>query len=203
MSIKTKAIDLRLNKRFSLKDISKQLGVPKSTLSYWMRPYKLTTVELRERMSGAGKETGGGNRKFKGVESNLHKLTNHKLTSGDKGKIAEVAVLLRLLIMGWEVYGPIVGNNKFDWVVNINNQLKRIQVKSALQVKSGLPLAYLRCADGRNRVRKYMDNELDFIAVYDQFTDTAYIWAQNELTNRTAVSICPEAAERWDKLLGC
>lgn len=53
---------------------------------------------------------------------------------------------------------------------------------------------------GRAR-RRYADGSIDFIVGYDLFTDTAYVWAWGEVRDKVCVTICPEAAERWDKLL--
>ncbi len=48
-----------------------------------------------------------------------------------KGDIAEQAVILRLLELGWAVAKPIGDRLPYDLIADINGQLVRLQVKSA------------------------------------------------------------------------
>jgi transposase-like protein len=47
--LKTKAIELRVNGRKSFGEISGELGIPKGTLSAWLKDYPLTSEELEVR----------------------------------------------------------------------------------------------------------------------------------------------------------
>ena len=54
---------------------------------------------------------------------------------------------------------------------------------------------------GTRRVA-YKAGDFDFIVGYDLFTDTCYVWSWEEVAHfKATVTICPEAEERWDKLL--
>lgn len=46
--LRAKAVKLRLEKELSYSDIKKELNVPKSTLSYWLREYPLSEEKIRE-----------------------------------------------------------------------------------------------------------------------------------------------------------
>lgn len=46
--LRQKAIDLRTKEELSYSEIRKQLGVPKSTLSYWLQEYPLTKEKILE-----------------------------------------------------------------------------------------------------------------------------------------------------------
>jgi hypothetical protein len=36
---------------------------------------------------------------------------------------------------------------------------------------------------------------------YDYFTDTCYVWSWAEIQGfKKAITVCPDAAERWDKM---
>jgi transposase-like protein len=198
---KEQAIKLRVENKLSIKAINKRLDVPKSTLSYWLKPHPLSKKEMRDRMSKAGKKYGRIPIE-RGEESSLHKLLDGRTPkSAEKAKIAESAVLLRLFIKGWEVYGSIFEGDKFDWVVNTKEKLVCIQVKIVSETTNGSPGVKLRCSDGRNGNRKYKEGEFDFIVGYDLYTDTAFVWSWQEIKGMSQKSVCPEAAERWDKLI--
>lgn len=117
-------------------------------------------------------------------------------------RISEAAVLLRVLVRGWDVYGSVFDGSKFDWVVNTGQELVRLQVKTIQTSRSGAPLVYVKCSNGRNKTRRYREGEFDFLVGYDLLTDTAYVWSWQEVKDRTAVTVSPEAVERWGKIQG-
>ena len=122
-----------------------------------------------------------------------------------KAKIAEAAVMLRLVLQGFCPFGSVFDGDKTDWLVEIpqTGKVLKIQVKWAKGTKDiGLPLVNLQCAEGASGIRRYKKGEFDFIVGYVLFTDTAYVWSWNEVEHlKTSVSICTEAAEQWKKLL--
>lgn len=46
--LRQKAVELRIEKQLSYSEIRKRLGVPKSTLSYWLQEYPLTAEKILE-----------------------------------------------------------------------------------------------------------------------------------------------------------
>ena len=118
-------------------------------------------------------------------------------------RVAEGAVMLRLLARGFGVFGSPFDGDRADWVVEhpISRNIWKIQVKSAVQGRTGLPIVSLAHRPDQKGVRRYKDNEFDFIVGYNLFTDTAYVWSQKEVRHLAfAVTIHPDAEERWDKI---
>jgi|APSaa5957512622_1039677.scaffolds.fasta_scaffold120645_1 hypothetical protein len=114
---------------------------------------------------------------------------------------------LKLLSRGFEVFGSHYDGDKTDWIAGTpdRNHLWTLQVKSTNRGGShGLPTVPLRYGHSRtvNPYRRYKKGDFDFIVGYDLFTNTAYVWSWKEVEHlKATVTICPEAAERWDKLL--
>ena len=200
---KAEAIRLRVEEELSLSQVAKRLGVSKSTASLWLKPFPLPegTVSRRIREHGLGHgrkpyNPGPKSRAYLAVEG-------HSLSKQRKAKIAEAAVLFRLTLHGLPAYGSWFDGDKADWLVRVPSTGRRLtlQVKWARQGKTGAPSVRLKCSEGRGKLRRYVEGEFDFIVGYDLWSDTCYVWSWDEVAKHTStVSICPEAAERWDKL---
>lgn len=112
--------------------------------------------------------------------------------------------MLRLTVAGLDVYGSVFDGSKADWLVRTpSGRSAVIQVKWTKEpTQHGLPTVNLTCTEGHNRRRRYREGEFDFVVGYDLFTDTAYVFSEEDVrNNRTAVTVRPENAERWDKIL--
>lgn len=206
--VKAKAIWLRTEERLSLRQIAERMGLAKSTLSLWLKDHPLTDPEKHQRMAKAGRASSKARRakayRATARRSALHSLLGqHKPTRAQRARTSEAAVLVRLAVVGWEVYGSPFDGDKFDWIVNTGDRLVRIQVKTTrLNKAAGSPFIQLRCSEGRGKSRKYREGEFDFIVGYDLFTDTAYVWSWEEVKGRAAISVTQEAAEAWGKIKG-
>jgi hypothetical protein len=100
-ALHAEAVRLRLEERLSLREIHLALGLPKSTLSVWLRDVPLRPEEMAYR----NRRRPGPPRKVRGEESTYHRaIAGQKLTSDQKGRIAEAAVYLRLMLRGFTVY---------------------------------------------------------------------------------------------------
>jgi len=145
-------------------------------------------------------------KKYQGDEADIHRTVRaHNLSHSQIGKVAEAAVALRLLAWGFNVFGSIYDGDRTDWIVEVPSTGKvwKIQVKTAHKGSKmgGLPYIVLQHGAGWNRRQRYLQGEFDFIVGYDLYTDTAYVWSWDEVASlSTAVTICPDAKERWDKL---
>ena len=198
--LKEKSIKLRVEERMSLPEIVKITGASRGSVHSWISPYPLTKEELRERRSAANKKKAGTS-KWERVESKFHKMKRSGLSSSQKAKIAESAVLFRLSLLGFEVYGSVFDGDKFDWVVRANDSLLRLQVRLSKQGKHGAPIFSLRCSSGRGKSRSYDSSEFDFLIGYDLFEDLAYVFSWEECSSRSHyISASLEASENWDKL---
>jgi len=193
---------LRKDERLSYKEIHERTGVPKGTLSGWLRDLPLSPDEIRAKQD-AGRYQAP--KKDRGAVAPLRNLLRGSLTGARKAKIAEAATLLRMVLAGLEVYGSPFDGDKADWVVATrgHRHLSTVQVRWTKEGKHGLPTVSLQCSDGRKTLRRYRKGEFDFIVGYDLYTDTCYVWSWDDVAhlNRT-VTVCSEAAERWNKITG-
>ncbi len=196
------AMRLRLEERKSVREIASILGVSKGSVSRWLRGHPLTEQEIATRQNRT--QRWKAPKKDRGVESKFYlAVKGEDLTRQRKMKIAEAAVLFRLVLHGFVVYGSMFDGDKTDWLVESGDgRAVRIQVKWARDSKKyGLPQVSLICTEGHNQARRYMDGEFDFIVGYDLLTDTAYVISEEEARqHKTRITISDEYAERWDKL---
>ena len=200
-ALRETCVDLRVSQRMSLREIHLRTGAPKGSLSTWLREYPLTPKEKAVRIQEGAKKP-RGTKKDHGHESWLHQLAVKGLSLSEKGHVAETAVLLRMILNKFRVFGAKFDGEKADWIVEIpdSGKIWKVQVKSTSKPAVGLPAIFLTCSDGHNKRRRYRKGEFDFIVGYNLFTDTAYVWSWEELEARKySVAVTPEAAEAWDK----
>lgn len=203
--LKVEATRLRVQERKSFDEILKLVPVSRGSLSLWLKPYPLTTSELRGRK---GRFINTSHPKPRGIESDLSKLVRSigvDQSTTWKGRVSEAAILLRLVLRGFDVLRHVFEGDCVDWFVRLpSGVIIKIQVKWAQVGAHGLPFASLeKTSNGSKPKRKrYPDGSIDFVVGYDLFTDTAYVWSWSEVRGHSAITISPDAAERWDKLIG-
>ena len=128
-----------------------------------------------------------------------------KYSTLQKGKIAEVAVLFRLVLHGLTVYGSIFDGDKADWVVKApSGRLITVQVKTARATKTQAPSVKTCCSGPLWGTRQsYKEGDLDVLVGYVFRTDTCYVWTWDEIKeHKTSISVTPKAAEAWHKVMG-
>ena len=206
-SKRRKALRLRVKDRLSLRAISKLVAISKGTASQWLKEDPLTEEEVKERMSANGRSSSGRPPSVVLAQSSLHKqFKDRKFTRLQKAKIAEAAVLFRLLLHQYTVYGSSFDGDKADWIVDGNGLGRPIRIQVKLVDRSGhhgSPRVGLRCSYQRpGQHRSYREGEFDLIVGYDLFSDTAFVWSWDEVKHRTSsVTVCTDAKERWDKIV--
>lgn len=91
------------------------------------------------------------------------------------------------------------------WLVETpSGHVHRVQVKTARRSKHGLPVINLHCSDGVGSSRRYRKGEFDFMVGHDLFTDICYVWSWAELEDqKRSITVTPEAAEAWGKMMAC
>ena len=198
-SIRQEAIRLRTELRLSLDKVADLTGVSKGTCSYWLRDFPLTKEEVaeRNRQPKVRKDGQPNSKKLWGEPSKHYRsgITD----KNQKGRIAEYAVAFRLALRGLEFYKSS-DNGELDFIVNVR-RLWKVQVKWAkLTGKYGLPSARLTRSDGRGKQRKYALGDFDFLAVYNLYDDTVYVFPADMVIGKVEVAIAPEYAERWEQL---
>jgi hypothetical protein len=206
--LQREAIRLRVKERKSLGEIQSLLSVAKSTLSLWLRPYPLSHDEMKRRLVANAKSRKGTRTSRTlmlqpKVYSDLYQVVKeYRLKRYQIAQVAETAIMLRLLARGYSVYGSVFDGDRADWLVEVGNNLWKIQVKSTVQGHTGLPIVTLRRANSsKTGPKRYVKGEFDFIVGYDLRTDTAYVWSWKEAENhRVSIAIHPDAKEAWHKL---
>ena len=82
-----------------------------------------------------------------------------------KGASNELKSQQFFLDKGCQVYTPIVQQSHVDFVVSINNELKKIQVKTAWYIKSG-NYKYLQCRiNTTNKYKTSIEESYDYLFI--------------------------------------
>lgn len=96
----------------------------------------------------------------------------NQLSTQFKGVITELQVATYLLQHGYIVSQPLVQDSKYDLIVDVNNKLIRLQVKTARRhPKNQGESIIFNCRSTTNNVREckqryYSEKEVDFFATY-------------------------------------
>lgn len=199
--LRKECLRLRKVERMSYKEISEVTGASKGSMSVWLRDYPLTEEELTERKQRSSR----GPYKERPSGSKWAELVNEKKMSRlQKGKLAEAAVLFRLVLHGWAVYGSVFDGDLIDWIATdpTTGEVRKIQIKWARHEKKGLPVVSLRHTSGYSDAVRYAPGDFDLLVGYCFQNDTCYVWTEEEVSHlKTGVTIHEDAVERWDKLL--
>lgn len=208
--LRARCIELRVSQRLSLKEIAHLTGAAPGSLSAWLKPYPLTAEEqkaktesARERDRALGK-VWGNPKKQRNPTSKMAAAVLPGLGRTAKGTACELAVNLRLIMQGFETYSPSLSNSRDDLVVKVPGTRKfaSLQIKWARANRNGLPTICLLRTHGHGVQRPYEVGEFDFIVGYHLESDTAYVFAGREVSSfKSTITVRPDAAERWDKIL--
>src|SRR3990167_211891 len=93
-------------------------------------------------------------------------------SSISKGTAVEHLVFSYLLDLGFKVYPASLPNDVTDAIVDINGELKRIQIK-ALRYKT--KTARLKYIDLQSEYSVYKDCKIDYMVAADSFTGFVYM----------------------------
>lgn len=102
-----------------------------------------------------------------------------ELSTQFKGDITELKVSAYLLELGYVVSKPLTQNSKYDLIVDVNNKLIRIQVKTArLTANTTGESIKFNCRSTTNNVKQckqryYSSEEVDFFATF--WKDKVYL----------------------------
>lgn len=196
------AIRLRVEERRSSNEIAEITGVSKGSLSGWLKPYPLTEEEQRARQKAAKRYIAP--KKDRGEVSKFFlAVAGKELTRLEKAKIAESAVVFRLALHGYHIYGSMYDGDKPDWIAEVpeTGKFHKIQVRWTRTGQHGLPYINLKCTVGHGVQQRYAEGDFDFIVGYDLYTDTAFVYSAAEVASlKATLTMSSDHAERWDKL---
>ena len=90
------------------------------------------------------------------------------------GDIAEQKFILLCIQNNINVFKPINSNSRVDFIIEINNTLKKVQVKYRSILNGKLCLQATKQQNGRNKTLKYSKEEIDLFLVYEPSSDQFY-----------------------------
>jgi hypothetical protein len=113
------------------------------------------------------------------------------LTSGQKGAIAETAILRAATKLGIGVLKPLNGGERYDLVFDLGARLLRVQCKWA--VRQGA-VVIVRCYSSRRAKgglvhRGYSEDEIDAVAAYCPDTGRCYLLMASWIGGRRSVQL--------------
>ena len=192
---------LRREERLSVREIEGRTGASRGSVSIWVRDDPLTSEEKRLKRAGGLRK--GPPKKDRGIESEAYRTAaGYSYSRLEKAKIAEAAVMFRLTLHRFIIFGSPFDGDRADWVVEVpeTGKLWKIQVKWAFDKSQGLPGVSLRHNPG-GKHRRYSKGDFDFLVGYSLFTDTCYVWSWGDLEDlKCEVAVSPESEERWGRL---
>lgn len=94
--------------------------------------------------------------------------------SNKKGDFGEVMVIADLMKRGYQVSVPYGHDTLYDLVVDRNGKLERIQVKYTKSDGYVIKVRLVHDAKNKNGCKKYSGTEIDWIAVFDEYTNKCY-----------------------------
>jgi len=103
------------------------------------------------------------------------------------GDIAEAALIFFSLKRGWAISKPFGENQKYDLIIEKNNELLRVQCKSAKLNENGrivVPLYTIESGNHNKKATKraYKTDEIDAFGIYCPDTDECYLITKNDLS---------------------
>jgi len=93
--------------------------------------------------------------------------------SKTKGDLGEAIIMADAAKKGYKVAIPIGDDWDYDLIVLRNKKLERIQCKY-VESKDGLMIVPCRSKSTGGRVKKYTEQMIEWLAIYDKTTDKCY-----------------------------
>ncbi|MEZ4950377.1 MAG: group I intron-associated PD-(D/E)XK endonuclease [Saprospiraceae bacterium] len=104
-----------------------------------------------------------------------------------KGDIAEQAIILKSLLKGWGVSRPVGDRLSYDLILDVNNSLVKVQVKSAWFDcnKENYVVDVRRTNTNKRKMTRtlYSGSDFDFAIIYLQEIDVCYVMPNSVFTS--------------------
>jgi transposase-like protein len=199
--VKDECVRLRVEKRLSIKRIKEITGISQGTLSRMLREYPLSAKEIHDRSSASAtkvnKEARFRREKYLAKESRFHKMLSNP-DSLTTAKISESAILFRLFVHGFSMYGSLFDGEKSDWIAMKDGKVFKIQVKTASLPQAGHKSSFKVTA---GKGKPYKSEDFDYIIAYDVYTDEAFVYGWDEVKGQKVFTNRNDAKERFDKIV--
>lgn len=103
-----------------------------------------------------------------------------------QGKTTELLVATAFIQRGYQVSQPLVSDSRYDFIVDINNKLIRLQVKSSQEKDNGAYIEFATSSSHTNTNRtinhSYTKEEIDYFATI--YNGECYVISVNECGSR-------------------
>lgn len=124
---------------------------------------------------------------------------NVELTTKQKGNLTELQCLTYFYKLGYRCSIPYGENCRYDFILDINNNLYKIQVKTSSPIDEEESAIQFSCRSTRVNTsgtnhQKYTAQEINFFATY--YKDKCYLIPQNECSNAKILRFIPPRSGR-------
>lgn len=103
-----------------------------------------------------------------------------------QGKTTELQVATEFIKRGYQVSQPLVADSRYDFIVDINNKLIRLQVKSSSIKEDGAYIEFATSTSHTNTQRtinhSYSSEEIDYFATI--YENQCYVISVNDCGSR-------------------
>lgn len=113
------------------------------------------------------------------------------MNSKDKGDITESKALYEFIKRGISVYRPFGDNTRCDMIIDVNNNLYRIQCKTSNEEHNGSITCYTRSSKNHT-TNKRLDTyvgEVDYFVFYNQLRDKLAMVPMDVIGTKTSISL--------------
>lgn len=115
------------------------------------------------------------------------------MNSKHKGNITEIETILSFMKLGYNVLIPYGDCERYDYVVDINGRLIKIQTKTSRSINNGESFSF-SCRssnkkDGKIIHRKYTCEEIDYFAT--MFNENCYLIPTKECGTDKIIRVLP------------
>jgi hypothetical protein len=114
-----------------------------------------------------------------------------KMTTNQKGAIAEAAIALQAVKLGIEVYRPMAEGGRYDLIFGLEDRLTRVQCKWAARRGDVLVVRCRSCRRTRDGLlhRPYTMDEVDAFAAYCADVERCYYLPLADFTNTRTIQL--------------
>ncbi len=113
------------------------------------------------------------------------------MTTDQKGAIAESAIALAAMKLGFDVYRPLGEGGRYDLILDVGEHLLRVQCKCAGRLDQNLVVRCYTFRRTRTGWKKttYSPDEVDIIGAYSMDLDRCFLIPIELVANRPTISL--------------
>lgn len=109
-----------------------------------------------------------------------------------KGDIGEAKCLAKMIELGIPVCLPFGDNQRYDMVIDVNGELKKIQVKYSSQTENAGSVIFKIVSSTNHTTNKHCDgyeNDIDAFLLYNAINDEIYYLPIEVVAGRTTITL--------------